>query len=281
MDLEPGRDVKISKTSWDAVSLEFLNEAAASSKAQICALQFCDGLAFICTIRPDAVLILHRIQIPMPKKKLGSTSASEKAHEKFFLAMAEGLLAHVSWTVVKAVVVAAPGGMKEEFCVWFLEWLRRTGREGVLGQKGKIVKVSLPGSATATNLNPHALTSVLAEPRIAALLADTKSALEQRLLSEFHSILSSPDPSRAIYGLPAIKRASEASAIRHLLLADSLFRSSDVQQRKMYGKLIGEVREAGGQVLIFAPDGTPNAELEKVTGVAAILNFPLFDDDDE
>ncbi len=274
LDIEPGREVKISKANWDHLSLEFLEVAASSAKCGIGAVQFCEGLGFICTVNPNGVKILQRIEVAMPKKKLGSTSTLEKAMEKFNAALVEGLLTHLNFKTLRAIVIAAPGSLKDDFHRHLLDWLQKNEKKEILENKGKIMKITLPGSSTATNLNPHNLMDILKEPRIAELLADTKSAAEVRLLDQFQKCLSN-DPDRCTYGLKHVLKAADECAVSYLLLTDSLFRSNDVAERKRYGGLIASVKENGGQVMIFSPDTKPAEELDKLTGVAALLNFPI------
>lgn len=217
----------------------------------------------------------------MPKRKLGATSALEKAHEKFYNAMIEAALAHLNFGTMRAVIVAAPGQLKDEFCRLFIDWLQKHERKDVLAHKQKLMRVALPGSPTAANLNPHNLVEALKEPRLAELLADTKSASEARLMDQFHKCLTST-PERCTFGLGHVTRAASECAVQHLLLADSLFRSANVEERKGYGRLIADVKEnGGGRVTIFSPEGAPAGELDKLSGIAALLNFPVDFGDDE
>jgi len=211
----------------------------------------------------------------MPKKKLGSTSSLERAQEKFNSSLIEAMLAHLNFSSLRAIVLAAPGTLKDDFHKTLLDWLQKAERKDILEHKSKIMKVTLAGSSSATNLNPHNLLEILKEPRIADLLADTKAAHEVKLLDQFQKCLAN-DPDRCTYGLNHVIKAADECAVKHLLLADSLFRSADVQERRRYGKLMADVKEnGGGQVMIFSPGSKPSEELEKLTGVAALLNFPI------
>jgi protein pelota len=155
-----------------------------------------------------------------------------------------------------------------------IDYLQKQERKDVLEHKAKFIRVGLPGSASASNLNPHNLLDVLKEPRIAELLADTKAAHEVKLLDQFHAC-NTNDPDRCTFGLKHVMKAADSCAIKHLLLSDSLFRSTDVKERQMYGQLIGDVKENGGKVMIFAPDTKPAEDLDRLSGVAALLNFPV------
>jgi len=62
-----------------------------------------------------------------------------------------------------------------------------------------------------------------------------------------------------------------------------LFRCSDVPLRKEYVKIVDSVREAGGDVKIFSSMHISGEQLDQLTGIAAILRFPMpeLDDDEE
>jgi protein pelota len=80
--------------------------------------------------------------------------------------------------------------------------------------------------------------------------------------------------------LSLVAKAHEQLAIDSLLITDELFRNSDVKTRKNYVKLVESVRENGGQVYIFSSMHVSGQQLQQVSGVAAILRYPLPDLDE-
>ena len=62
-------------------------------------------------------------------------------------------------------------------------------------------------------------------------------------------------------------------------------RSQNVGERRKWVGIVEEVKSAGGEVLIFSSIHESGKQLDQLTGVAAILNFPLpeieSDDEDE
>lgn len=258
--------------------MQFLEDAAScAGKVEIGAIQFQEGLGFVCTVSPSGVKILQRVEVAMPKKKLGATSTLEKALEKFYSQLIEAAMKNLNFATVKAVVIAANGSLKEDFYKMFIEHLQKTDQKEILQYKNKFMRVNL---AATGQLNPHNLNEVLKEPRIAEMLADTKSANETKLLDHLQKILNNTNEEeeggiRATFGMKHVQRAAEECAIKELLLADGLFRSANVDERKAYGKLITTVKDNGGKVMIFSPNTKADEDLTKLTGVAAILNFPL------
>ena len=61
----------------------------------------------------------------------------------------------------------------------------------------------------------------------------------------------------------------------HILHVYAHCRSLDVKERKKYIELVEDIKDNGGSVQIFITGTEKEKELAKLTGVAAILNFPI------
>jgi protein pelota len=115
---------------------------------------------------------------------------------------------------------------------------------------------------------------VLADPAASVRLSDTKAAGEVKALESFYSMLQH-EPNRACYGIKHIEKANEANAIELLMVTDELFRSADVPTRQRYVGLVESVRDGGGTVRVFSSLHVSGEQLGQLSGVAAILRFPL------
>uniref|UniRef100_A0A8D3E5G3 Protein pelota homolog n=1 Tax=Scophthalmus maximus TaxID=52904 RepID=A0A8D3E5G3_SCOMX len=71
--------------------------------------------------------------------------------------------------------------------------------------------------------------------------------------------------------------AAEALAIDTLLISDNLFRHQDVPTRSRYVRLVDSVRDNGGNVRIFSSLHVSGEQLTQLSGVAAMLRFPIAD----
>jgi len=89
------------------------------------------------------------------------------------------------------------------------------------------------------------------------------------------------EPAKAFYGVKHVLAASDALAIDTLLISDKLFRCQDVAQRKQFVTLVEAVRDNGGEVKIFSSSHISGEQLGNLTGIAAMLRFPLPELDDE
>uniref|UniRef100_A0AAY3ZT66 Protein pelota homolog n=1 Tax=Denticeps clupeoides TaxID=299321 RepID=A0AAY3ZT66_9TELE len=70
-------------------------------------------------------------------------------------------------------------------------------------------------------------------------------------------------------------KASDALAIDILLISDQLFRHQEVATRSRYVRLVDSVRDNGGTVRIFSSLHVSGEQLNQLSGVAAILRFPI------
>ncbi len=64
-----------------------------------------------------------------------------------------------------------------------------------------------------------------------------------------------------------------------MLISDALFRSLDILERKKYVQLVEQVKEHGAQVRIFSSSHSSGEQLTQLSGVAAILRFPIPEED--
>ena len=103
---------------------------------------------------------------------------------------------------------------------------------------------------------------------------------EIEILNKFMRMIDT-NPDKAYYGYNHVLQANEQLAIHSLLVTDGLFRNPDVKIRKQYVSLVESVRENGGDVYVFSTLHVSGIQLQQVSGVAAILRFPLPDIIDE
>jgi len=83
------------------------------------------------------------------------------------------------------------------------------------------------------------------------------------------------EPNRATYGWTTVQKANDQAGIEILMVSDDLFRSQDIATRKKYIQLVESAKGNGTEVQIFSSLHVSGAQLSKLTGLAAILRFPM------
>ncbi|XP_022672927.1 protein pelota-like isoform X1 [Varroa jacobsoni] len=281
LDLEVNRTFKLIKSNWDVIHLERLQQACDPTlNAEVAAVVMQEGIAHVCLVTSVMTLVRAKIEMVIPRKRKGLCGQHDRGISRFFDAILRAIKQHVNFDVVKCVLLASPGFVKDQFFKYIMTTAAQQDCKQFLDNKGKFVLAHSSSGFKA------ALRDVLEDPTVQAKLADTKAANEVKALNQFFQVLHQ-EPDRALYGPKHVEKAADAQAIDTLLISDKLFRCQDVAERRRYVSLVEYVRDAGGDVKIFSSLHVSGENLDHLTGVAAILRFPMpevaneeMDDDD-
>ncbi|KAL1915550.1 uncharacterized protein VTP21DRAFT_6674 [Calcarisporiella thermophila] len=275
IDLELHRNFTLLKPEWDTIALERVEEACDITKqADVAAIVAQEGLANLVLLTQHMTIVRQRIEVPIPRKRKGSVTNYEKGLQRFYEQIYQAILRHINFDIVKGVIIASPGFVKDQLYQYIFAEAVRTDNKLLLENKSKFLLIHCSSG------HKHSLQEVMQDPSVQAKLADTKYASEIKALDNFYQMLNQ-DPNRAFYGYDHVSKANERGAIGTLLVTDELFRSADIPTRRKYIQLVESVRAMGGSVHIFSSLHVSGEQLQQLTGVAAILTFPVMDIEDE
>lgn len=269
--LELHQSFQIEKECWDQIYLDRIDESIHPERqAEIAAIVMQpSGLAHLCLVTGTLTVTKARIEMNIPKKRTGSSGHS-KAVAKFYEAIYQAIMRHVDFNQVKVVLVGSPGFIKDDFFAYAMQESVRREDRPMIENKAKFVLCH------ASSGHKHALEEVFADPGIMSRMQNTKVAKETDILNRFMRTMEN-DPDRAYYGYNHVASAHEQLAIDSLLVTDELFRSADLKTRRKYVALVEGVRENGGQVYLFSSMHVSGQQLQQVSGVAALLRYPMPD----
>ncbi|KAJ8296840.1 Protein dom34 [Rhodotorula toruloides] len=293
LDLEIGRDFTIIKGEgeWDSVARERLREMTEPGRgADVGAVVCGEGTANICIITNHTTIVKQRIDVPVPRKRKGGGTAlgAERANSRFLHQVYDAVNRHFDFEQLKVLIIASPGFTKETVHSFLLEEAVRQNNKALIQAKSKFLLLHSPTH------HVHSLTQILSSPEVSSQLKDTKFAQEGVMLEKCITRALSPDtsrlttsppsrffkmleenPLRAWYGESHVFKAAERGAIGKLLVSDELFRSPSVARRKKFVQLVEDVKAYGGEVLMFSSMHESGQQLNQLTGIAAILTYPL------
>ena len=159
------------------------------------------------------------------------------------------------------IVVIGPGFIKEDF-VDYVEKEAKDVAKSVVAVKG----VNSAGlSGIQESLRSGILYSVLRHVRVAD---------EMKIMEEFLARLGKGKQD-VTYGLGEVEKASNYGAVKKLLVADSALRETSDEKRIELEKIIKNVEETGGDIMVFSTEHEAGTKLLSLGGVAALLRFPL------
>uniref|UniRef100_A0A8C8CGZ8 Protein pelota homolog n=1 Tax=Oncorhynchus tshawytscha TaxID=74940 RepID=A0A8C8CGZ8_ONCTS len=274
IELELNRKFTLAKKIWDSVVLDRIEQACdPTQKADVAAVVMQEGLANLVLVTPAMTLLRAKVEVTIPRKRRGSCTQHEKALDRFYEAVMQGILRHINFDVVKCILVASPGFVKDQFMAYLFREAVRQDSKILLENRPKFMLVhSSSGHKYSLKGREHEHCSLF----MLCLLCDSQAAGEVKALEDFYKMLQH-EPDRAFYGLAHVEKASEALAIDILLISDKLFRHQDVATRSRYVRLVDNVRDNGGTVRIFSSLHVSGEQLTQLSGVAAILRFPIAD----
>ncbi|CAI9091426.1 OLC1v1026460C2 [Oldenlandia corymbosa var. corymbosa] len=274
LEIDLHRPFVLRKEVWDSLALEVLHQASdPSASADLGVVLMQEGLAHIFLVGKSVTISRSRIETSIPRKHGPAIAGYDKALNKFFDNVLQAFLKHIDFKVVRCAVIASPGFTKDQFHRHLLLEAERKQLRAIIENKSRIVLVH------TTSGYKHSLREVLDAPNVMNMIKDTKAAKEVQALKEFFSMLSN-DPTRACYGPKHVEVAHDRMAVQTLLITDELFRNSDVETRQKYANLVKSVKDSGGTTYIFSSMHVSGEQLAQLTGIAAILRFPLPDLED-
>jgi len=265
--LDLGNPIVIIKSCWEKYHIDMIKECAdIAQTADVAAFVMDEGVAHLCYIKNYATYIKSKIEKNIPKKKSGS-EFHDKTLKQFFELCFVALLS-VDFEKIKGFIIASPGYVKDQFFEYIKEMCQKEEFSKIKANLNKFLLVK------SSNGYKDALNEALCDPKVLVALKDTKAIRELRSLEKFYETMKK-DSDKIAYGPRHVIEANTHKAIDCLLLSDSLFRSKDFEKRRIYNDLCEKVKEFGGEVMIFSSMHTSGEKLNNLSGIAAILRFPL------
>ncbi|RSL42060.1 hypothetical protein CEP53_012396 [Fusarium sp. AF-6] len=280
LDLEVNRPFTIIKPDgWDSIAKATLQETLSDDKdGAVAAVVMQEGLANICLITQFRTVLKVRVESVIPKKR-DLASDQDAGMRRFYEKTLSTLLRTMDFTQSRPLLLASPGFVAGDF----KQYIANQGRD-----KADKVLTAVAKQATVVHANSghvHSLNEVLKSPEVLAKMKDMKFARETQYVDQFFDMLKLDD-GRAWYGTSAVQKAVNDGAVGPgggvLLVNNSLFRSEDLATRKKYVAMVEKVRSDGGEARILSSDHESGQRLTMLGDIAAILNYPMLDlDDDE
>eukprot|EP00252_Welwitschia_mirabilis_P004135 TRINITY_DN1433_c0_g1_i2.p1 TRINITY_DN1433_c0_g1~~TRINITY_DN1433_c0_g1_i2.p1 ORF type:complete len:379 (-),score=69.75 TRINITY_DN1433_c0_g1_i2:384-1520(-) len=269
LELDLQRPFVLHKDVWDSMALDTLKQACdPAASADLAVLLMQEGLAHIFLVGKSVTTTKAKIETTIPRKRGPAIAGYEKALNKFFENSLQAVLRHCDFSVVRCLVIASPGFTKDQFHKYMLLEAERRELRAIIENKSRIVL------AYASSGYKHSLGEVLHATNVMSVIKDTKAAQEVKALKDFYEMMSN-DPNRACYGPKHVKAADEQLAIQTLLITDELFRNADISTRQRYVDLVESVKQGGGSVHVFSSMHVSGEQLAQLSGIAAILRFPM------
>lgn len=267
LQIDISDDVVLKKECWTSYDVDRYNDATSTYKdctTAACVLQL--GLAHTCLITRTMCPTLAKVEKVIPKKTSATaTMGYDVAVKKFYTQVAETFSAVP--TTITCFILAGPAFVAQDF----LQFLQNNYAERY-AWLFPIIRIT-----HASTGHKHALLEALGTGQLKDVIKSSNLESEQTLLGQFLSLLGT-DEGRVFYGEKDVQACVDQKyAITELMILDTLFKSTNAQERKRFVDLVDTVRKRGGKVTIFSSLNPTSEQLKQLTGIACILQYAAQD----
>ncbi|MFQ6080053.1 MAG: mRNA surveillance protein pelota [Candidatus Bathyarchaeia archaeon] len=252
------RPITIIKPEWLKHQIDRLERASRVTLAPIIVVSIDDEEYCVAVLRQYGIDVKAEERIRLPGKL--EAEKREKAKREFFKMALKFL--REAWTNLRSpIVIIGPGFVKNEFANYAKTVAPDIGRA--------IVDVKGVNSAGVAGVHEAVRSGVLTKA-----LRHVRIVEEARVVEE---VLKRLGKGRGdiTYGFTEVKKASMFGAVEKLLLADSTLRDASDDKRRDLEKLMREVEERGGQIIVISTEHEAGVKLLALGGIAALLRFPV------
>ncbi|KAG0669237.1 Translation factor pelota [Maudiozyma exigua] len=264
------------KQTFDKHSRQLLNEACnPEGKSDTAAVALQEGIAHVCILTPSSTILKQKIEYSLPKKKRGTDIMKyDEKTEKFYRGIYNAMNKYYDFDKLKMVILCSPGFYAKTLMEKVLQYANEDRNNAILNNRSRFLV------AHCSTGYMQGINEVLKDPAYSSRLSDTKYSKEAMVMDDFLKHLDDDDY-KSWYGETEVFKASELGAIDSLLLTDTMLHSGNIKERKKYLDLMDAVERNGGDVYTFSTLHDSGEELDKLTGIACILKYPLPDLDED
>lgn len=140
LDLELNRKFQLTKREWDTIALERVDMACdVTQSADLGAVIMQEGLAHVCLITSSMTLVRSKIDMNIPRKRKNNAKGHEIGLTKFYEVVLQSILRHINFDVVKCVLLASPGFVKDQFFEYLNQQAVKSDNKVCSGQSSSIL----------------------------------------------------------------------------------------------------------------------------------------------
>lgn len=252
------KPITVVKSKWPKHQIDRLYRANKVKTAPIIVMSMDNEEYCVAVLRQYGVDVKVEKRIKLPGKR--EAEKRTKATQEFFKIVLQ-FLKEVWMNIRSPIVVIGPGFIKNEF-VKYMKRETSDVADAVIDVKG-VNSSGLAGIREA--LRSGVLTKALRHVRIVEETKVMEDVLERLGKGKLD----------VTYGFDDVKKVSVFGAVEKLLLADITLRETLDESRITLEKLMREVEEKGGHIIVISTEHEAGEKLLALGGVAALLRFPL------
>lgn len=257
LNISIGQPLTIVKQEWQSHQLERLERASKPETVPVIILSIDDEEYCIATLQQYGVKTMVEGRVRLPSKLEAEKRAGAK--REYFKKVLKAL--QQVWAASKnPIVVIGVGFVKNEFVNYVNEKAPEVAKA--------VVDVKGVNSSGAAGVREALRSGVLAKA-----LRHVRVVEEAKVVEDILRRVGKGLP--VAYGIDEVKRACGYAAIEVLVLTDVKLRESPDEERLQLERLMRDVEEKRGRVMVISAEHEAGNKLSALGGVAATLRFPV------
>ncbi len=258
IDATVNKPITIVKARWPRHQIDRLRRASKVTAPPLTIISIDDEEYCVAVLRQYGVDVRAKEKTRLPGKL--EAEKRTKAKREFFKAASKSL--REAWMSLHSpIVVIGPGFVKNDF----VKYVKREA----LDVANAVIDVKGVNSAGVAGIHEALRSGVFTKA-----LKHVRIAEETNVMEEVLARLGKGSGD-VTYGFTDVEKASAYGAVERLLVADTTLRETSDEKRRFMEKIMKEVEEKGGQIMILSTEHEAGTELLSLGGVAALLRFPL------
>lgn len=105
-------------------------------------------------------VIRQRIEVPVPRKRTGSTTLHEKGLVRFYDTVYQSFLRHIPYASLRAIVIASPGFVKDAVYDYIFAEAVKENNKALLQARNKFLRIHV------SSPHVHSLMEVMRSPEV-------------------------------------------------------------------------------------------------------------------
>ena len=105
-------------------------------------------------------VIRQRIEVPVPRKRTGSTTLHEKGLARFYDTVYQSFLRHIPYASLRAIVIASPGFVKDAVYDYIFAEATKENNKALLQARNKFLRIHV------SSPHVHSLMEVMRSPEV-------------------------------------------------------------------------------------------------------------------
>lgn len=274
MEFKVGSELILYKRSWDWLAKTRLEESCnkkIGTGDDILILLVGSGVANMFLVTSQKTVKLFGVAHNITRGGKNNSHPYRESKNKFFQMIAQNLASHLNLESLDNIILGGPGFYKDDFFKYLIDSDSHKNKDlTAIFKKKKHIFIF----AKASSVFQSSIDEILLCEDFQEKLKDTKAFQQVKLIKHFQYLLAT-NPDLVCYGLSSTEIALEHSAIETLMVSETLVRSNSLKIRSKLANITETNNNLGGKTCIFSSTHNSGKTLENMSGIAAILRFPV------